>query len=88
MELLAIACVVGWCTWVQVDGSGFFVKVASGMVPGEVVDLISEGGKHYFRTFQKELVIIGVKIFANGPVATIGNIQYFSQMSVLQRNLL
>ena len=53
----------------QVAGSGFFVKVASGMVAGEVVDLISEGGKHDFRTFQKELVIIGTKKNANGPVA-------------------
>ena len=47
-------------------GSGFFVKVASCMVPGEVVDLISEGGKHEFRTFEKELVMIGTKNFANG----------------------
>ena len=39
----------------QVAGSGFFVKVASGVV---VVDLISEGD---FRTFQKDLVIIGTK---------------------------
>ena len=45
------------------------MKVASGMVPGEVLDLISECGKHDFRTFQKELVIIGTKKIASGPVA-------------------
>ena len=50
----------------QVAGSGFFVKVASRLVPGEGVDLVSEGGKHDFRTFQNELAIIGTKNFANG----------------------
>ena len=50
----------------QVAGSEIFAKVASRLMPGEGVGLVSEGGKHDFRTFQNELAIIGTKNFANG----------------------
>ena len=50
----------------QVPGSGYFVKVASRLMPGEGVGLVSEGEKPFFRTFQKELAMIGTKNFANG----------------------
>ena len=45
---------------------GFFVKVASRLVPGEGRDLIVGDHKRDFRTFQKELATTGTKNFANG----------------------
>ena len=41
----------GFCRVVhmsQVAGSGFFAKVASRLIPGEGVGLVSEDGKHDF----------------------------------------
>ena len=53
----------GPARWLDLN---FSLKVTSRLMPGEGVDLVSEGGKHDFRTFQKELAMIGTKNFANG----------------------